>query len=103
MPRYITRASARQQKEVNMINSGALRDLSEITRFSQEVLSRSNQIKLSYTHTYGQLIFNKESKSYTMKKRQFLWHVVLEKQTAICKSIKFEHTLTPYTKINVMS
>lgn len=38
-----------------------------------------------------------------MKKRQFLWHVVLGKQTAIYKSMKFKHTLTPYTKINVMS
>lgn len=68
MPRYITRASARQQKEVNMIKSGALRDLSEITRFSQEVLSRSNQIKLSYTHTYGQLIFNKGGKKIKQRK-----------------------------------
>ena len=63
MSRNIMRPSAGQQKEVNMIKSGALRDLSELTRFSQEVLSRSNQIKLSYSHTYGQLIFNKESRN----------------------------------------
>ena len=36
-----------------------------------------------------------------MEKRQFLRQVVLGKQTDICKPVKFEHTLTLYTKINV--
>ena len=44
-------------------------------------------------HTYDQLIFDKGGKNDTMEKRQSL-------QLFTCKSMKIEHSLTPYTKVN---
>ena len=49
--------------------------------------------------TYGQLIFNKVGNNIQWRKCLFskwCW----ESRTAACKSMKVEHTLTPYTKIN---
>ena len=47
----------------------------------------------------SKLIFNKGGENLTMKKRQSLQHAVL-RWPALCKSMKLEHSLTPYTEIN---
>ena len=49
---------------------------------------------------YGQLIFNKARKEYPMEKGQSLQKMVRENCTEICKRLKLDHFVTPYTKIN---
>ena len=50
-------------------------------------------------HTYSQLIFNKEGKNIQWRKDNlFNWY--WENWTATYKSMKLEHSFTPYTKIN---
>ena len=48
-------------------------------------------------HTCSQLIFNKVGKN-TQQRKESLQQVVLGKLDTTCKSVKLEHTLTPYTK-----
>ena len=45
------------------------------------------------------IIFNKEGKNILWGTRQSLQQVVLGKRVSSCKSMKLEHSLTPYTKI----
>ena len=52
-------------------------------------------------YIYGQLIYKKRGKNTQWRNNRFFNKWFWEKRTTTCKRMKSEHSLTPYTKINL--
>ena len=64
---------------------------------SSVVQNRNSEIS---PHIYSQLIFDKRGKNIQWRKDFLFSKWCWESWTALCKSVKLEHTLRPYTKIS---
>jgi len=51
-------------------------------------------------HTYGQLTYSKRGRNIQWRKNSLFNKWCLESWTVTCKSMKLEHSLMPYSKIN---
>ena len=49
---------------------------------------------------YGQIIFHQAGKNIQWKKDSLFKKWCWENWAAICRSVKLDHSLTPYTRIN---
>ena len=63
-------------------------------------MEQNRQPRNKPTHLYGQLIFNRGGQNIQCKKDSLFNQQCWASQTVSCKSMKFEHSLIPYTKIN---
>ena len=61
--------------------------------------NRTESLKIN-PYTYGKLIFDKRGKNIQWRNDNLFSKLCQESWTAISKSTKLEHILTPYTKIN---